>query len=156
MLTALLGFLGSAFFRLFVDRVLSFAEKWQNHKHEMQMLDKQIEIAAKRHEFELDRVQVVAEMREMIEIVKAIAVAQKADAERVGILWVDAWRMSIRPGIATVIFGAYFAARAYEIMNGAPALTEFDRALLASVGGYYFMDRTLARHYARNVSDTGR
>lgn len=152
MLTAILGFLSSAFFRAAFERFANYFESKQDFEREMATMRLQFELDQKRAELQLDRAKVEFSAKEAAEWMKAIAAAQVADSAPSGIRWVDAWNRSLRPGAATFVFTLYVISRIAEMFSSdSVAMTEFDQGLLSSIFGYIFMDRTLMYRAAGQV-----
>ena len=112
MISALISFLGGSVFRMLWGEVSSFLTKRQDHAQEMDRLRLQGEIDANQHARNLESIRVQAELGVKTIQVQAEAnvsemestawlEAVKSTTRTVGIVWVDAWNATIRPGVAT-------------------------------------------------------
>ena len=91
LLGSLLGFVTSAF-----PDLLSLFRDWQDRKHELAILDRQMEQMTLGHRQRLEEIEVQADIAES----KALYRHDKA----VGVAWVDALRASVRPVITYAFF----------------------------------------------------
>lgn len=146
MLTALLSFLGSAFFRTAFERVFDWLETKQEADREERMMRLQFELDSKRAASRAAEKQIEFNAKEEIEAWRALIQAQKDEAVMTGVRWLDAWRKAIRPGYATLFGVFYVSARGAEMyVNGVFGMNDFDEAIFGSILGFYFTDRALAK-----------
>lgn len=112
MFGALFSFLGGSVFRMIWGEVSSAWTKYQDHKHELELLKIQSDIDAARHARELESIKVQAELGVQAIRVQGEARALELDLENfgkgveltgavTGFKWVDAWNASIRAALAT-------------------------------------------------------
>lgn len=112
MISALISFLGGSVFRMLWGEVSSFLTKRQDHAQEMDRLRLQGDMDANQHARNLESIRVQAELGVKTIQVQAEAnvsemestawlEAVKSTTRTVGIVWVDAWNATIRPGVAT-------------------------------------------------------
>ena len=97
LLGSLLGFLGSAF-----PQILKLFQEAHDRRHELAILDKQLEQQRQGHEQRLE------EIRNDGEIKQSLALYQH-DSQPAGYKWVEALRASVRP-VLTYAFFLLFAA----------------------------------------------
>ncbi len=112
MISALISFLGGSVFRMLWGEISSFLTKRQDHAQEMDRLRLQGDMDANQHARNLESIRVQAELGVKTIQVQAEAnvsemestawlEAVKSTTRTVGIVWVDAWNATIRPGVAT-------------------------------------------------------
>ena len=97
LLGSLLGFLGSAF-----PQILKLFQEAHDRRHELAILDKQLEQQRQGHEQRLE------DIRNDGEIKQSLALYQH-DSQPAGYKWVEALRASVRP-VLTYAFFLLFAA----------------------------------------------
>lgn len=163
--SAVLGGLGGALVR--------FATEWQAQKskaqenaHELALLDKQASMEQARADRAIKELSAASEAQLAAiraqgsadldladaRMLEAAAVAQTTT--RSGVLWIDALNASVRPVSFYLLLLGYEATKciafAVALIAGADAMevvrilwTDFDRALLASAFGFWFVDRRL-------------
>jgi len=156
MLETLLGSLLGGAFRL-VPEVLKVIERKDERKHELAMLDKNIE-ADKLHaqsaqllaETEASRSIAAGELQAMIEGVKA-------QAAPTGISWVDACNSIMRPLITfywcIVLYTAVLACKYVVLVQGGASNTqavlglfgEAELGIVSSIIAFWFVDRSLRK-----------
>lgn len=164
-MSALLAFLMSAGGRLLLSYIADWFNKQQQHTQEMAMLKLQGELDDKRHARDLERMRLqndlnvrevtVAgdmEIQKLREVGFFKAVEAMDSASLTGIPFVDGWNRCIRPGWATVALFlwvikiiAQWASMDASWLDGGIIMDEFDKALLASIAGFYFANREIAK-----------
>lgn len=150
MLTALISFLGSAFFRAAFERVFAWLEKKQDHEQEMERMRLQFSLDERRAQLQLAGKQVEWDAQQEVTALKALAAAQASEAVQTGVAWVDTFRAVIRPGAASILILFYVVARGVEMYAANTfGMTEFDMSLIAAVFGFYFTDRTISKRLAQ-------
>ena len=150
MIETLLAFLGGNAFRLIWGEVSAAWSRFQDHRHELAMLEVQSRIDAARHAQNLEAIRVQAELGvQTIRVQGDADVARgevdawlegvRATTVRTGVAWVDAWNGSIRPALATVsilmVAGDWIAA-GWDLDN-------YSWTLVSAVIGVYIADRSL-------------
>lgn len=151
MISALISFLGGSVFRMLWGEVSSFLTKRQDHVQEMDRLRLQGEIDANQHARNLESIKVQAELGVKTIQVQAEAnisefesqawlEAVKSTTRTVGIVWVDAWNATIRPGVAT---WAIVMMTLGEL--GLMVLSENTLAIASVALGIYLADRNLMK-----------
>ena len=150
MLETLMAFLGGNAFRLLFGEISSAWTKWQDHRHELALLEAQAKIDAMRHSQQVEMVRIQAEQAVQVIRVKgeadvstseadAFIEAVKATAVKTGVAWVDAWNGSIRPALASVcilMVAGDWAQSGFDLDN-------YSWALISAVIGVYVADRSL-------------
>jgi hypothetical protein len=148
----MLSFLTGSVFRMIWGEISSWLTKRQDHKQEVERLQEQEKLESAAHERNQANIRLQAELNvRQVEVQKdaGIMVAEAeafkvamADAFKpTGIAWVDSWNSSIRPAYATIALFLWLAKIAAQgwVMDG------FDVELFASIAGFFFADRALAR-----------
>lgn len=111
-MSALLSFLGGSVFRMIFGEVVSFLNKRQDHEFELERIDKQAQVDAAQHERMTAMVKLQADMGVKVIEAKSEAAIGELEAQgwlsavnavgkQIGVVWLDAWNASIRPGVAT-------------------------------------------------------
>ena len=150
MLETLMAFLGGNAFRLLWGEISNAWTKYQDHKHELALLEIQSRLDAQRHSQQVEMVRIQAEQAVQVIRVKgeadvstseadAFIEAVKATAVKTGVAWVDAWNGSIRPALASVcilMVAGDWAQSGFDLDN-------YSWALISAVIGVYVADRSL-------------
>lgn len=145
LLGTLLGFLGSAFpdfIKIFKDR--------QDRRHELDIMDRQMELTKLGHTQRLSEVQISSEATE--------ARALYHHAKMTKIAWVDALAGTVRPVVTYAFFGLYALVKVAQWhvifhVSQEPSWLEVivhlwqaeDQALFAAVMSFWFGHRALQR-----------
>jgi hypothetical protein len=152
MIETLLSFLGGSAFRMLWGEIAAAWARYQEHRHELAMLELQARIEAQRHTQQVEMIRLQTEAQ--VEVVRvqgeadvargeadAFTAAVRGTTYSYGIGWVDAWNGAIRPGLATIaglLIAAHFVRQGFQ-------LDEHGWALVAAIIGVYIADRTLAK-----------
>ena len=133
LLGSLLGFLSAAFpdfLKLFRDA--------QDRKHELKILELQMEQQAQGHANRLEEIQVSADIAESQALYKTY---------HTGIRWVDALNGTVRPVIAYSFFVLYALVKVMQFSADLPWLlwTAEDQAIFAGIISFYFGQRAMAK-----------
>ena len=150
-MSAILSFLGGSVFRMVWGEVASFVTKNQEHKHEKELMLLQREAEAATHSRNLENLKtqsdlgikrVHVEHQATIEDgeLEAWIEASKATGTKSGILWIDGWNQSIRPGVATI---AVVAMLIEITLLG--HLTDWHREVFSAALGLFLADRSLTK-----------
>lgn len=140
LLGSLLGLIGSLF-----PELVKIYRNHQDHKHEIQILQIQVEREKTTSEARLAEIQTKADFQE-------IKVLHSTD--RPGSKWVESLAATVRPNIAYGMFGLYAMLKIvtiYALPDSVPVFiyqalwTEEDRCLLAGVFSFYFGSRALQK-----------
>lgn len=146
ILSALVGFIGG-----FVPELLKLWNKKEDNKHELAVLDKQIEAQKLLHTQKIEEINTEADIKE------SIALYESSKIETTGVKWADAflavYNGTVRPTITYGFVGMYMLVKGtmvytYLIEQKMPAIqvaqnvwTEFDNSTLMLVLGYWFGQR---------------
>jgi len=148
----ILEFLGGAAFRALTGTVAQAWTKYQDHKHELEMMRLQNDLDQARAVRQMNQQRLAAELQvRTIEIQKdadiaaaeaeALKTALENFARPTGIPWVDGWNGSIRPAFATIVLGLWMSA----LVSSGFVLSEWDKELMGVVAGFFFADRQLRK-----------
>jgi hypothetical protein len=148
LIGSLLGFVSS----LFPDLLKLFRER-QDRRHELAIMDRQMEMMRSGHQQRLEEIQVQADIAESQALYKS--------AVPTGVKWVDALAGTVRPVITYAFFALFAAVKgsalyvliAVEGMLLAQALPQIwdpeTQALFAAVMSFWFGQRALAKARGR-------
>jgi len=152
MIGSLISFLGGSAFRMIWGEVASFIKAREDHKHELEMLNIQAQLEAAAFERNQAALKLQAEQG-----IKTIQVQAEADLERidasgfysavaesmkpVGVAWVDAFNAAIRPSAAAICLLLWV----FELAVAGWVMGEWDQMLVATILGFFFADRGLAK-----------
>lgn len=152
----LLGLLGGALARLAPEAVKAWTAKG-DRAHELEMTRLQLEIDRARAAAQLDLAHAQAAAATDSAELAALAEALRAQGQATGVRWADALSATVRPVLTywwcLGLYTAYKAvAVAVAVRSGAPLealaallVTEFDRAAIGSMLGFWFLDRALRK-----------
>jgi hypothetical protein len=145
LLGSLLGFITSAF-----PQLLGLIKDWQDRRHELAILDRQMEMQRQGHTQRLEEIAIAADIAESQAL-------YRHDAQSSGVKWVDGLRSSVRPMITYAFFLLFAAVKgsglylliAVEGLVLAEALPQVwdaeTAALFAAVVSFWFGARSLAK-----------
>lgn len=131
-------------------RLIGYFENKQNHKHELELIDKHADVEAKLFKIRQDgKMQELGLKADMSAEMAAFA----AQLRPTGVAWVDAFNALVRPLMALAFFGLYAAVKVAMFLTlqaDHPMWTgtimaiwnEEDWAIFASVVTFYFGNRT--------------
>lgn len=155
ILSALLGIAGAA-----LPEIIGIFKDRQDKKHEVQLLQMQMEHAKQGHQ------QKLAEIELQADIADSKAVGNRVKQSLVGITWIDALSGSVRPIVTYLFFGMYCIVKVaqYKLLI-APGLpwqegvthaqaliaiwTPDDMALFAAILTFWFGNRTFHKMRGR-------
>ena len=151
-MTALISFLGGSAFRLVFGAIMDWFNRQQDHAHEVALLRAQADLDAARHQRDLDRiklqadlkvteVKIVADAAEQQAMNTAFIEAVRATTIKTGNSVIDAWNGSIRPAGATIALLLWIGSLVVADMR----FSDFDRELIAAFLGVFVGDRIHAR-----------
>ena len=151
-MSAIISFLGGSVFRMVWGEISSYITRWQDHKHEIELQNLQAKLESERHERDMARLKLQAELGVKEIQVQSDAILSKVEADawlqavkdvgqKTGILFLDIWNGSVRPLLATIAIGVVV----FEIIKNGGTLSDWDRELVAAILGIYVADRTLAK-----------
>jgi len=152
ILSALFSFLGGSAFRMIWGEIAAWANKRQEHAHEIERLKLEADMEAARHARDMERVRLQADLKvQEVKVVADAAVSQleaqafveamKNSQKPTGIKWVDAWNGTIRPAAATVALGLWL----FSLVQAGFIPGEWDRELMGAILGFFFASRELAK-----------
>lgn len=152
MFTSLFAFLGGSAFRMVWGEVSAYVTKYQDQKHEVEMLKLQDVIEQARADRQIQQQKFAAEMGiKTIEVTRDAEVAKEEAAafktamaeafKPTGITWVDAWNGTIRPAGATIALSLWVLI----MLRAGFIPTPWDLDLAAGMLGFFFADRSLGR-----------
>jgi len=145
LLGSLLGFISSTF-----PDLLKFWQDKQDRKHELQILDRQMEQMRLGHNQRLDEIAINADVSQSLAL-------YKHDSQPSGVTWVDGLRASVRPMItygffilfAWVKLSAVILLMNQDGLNINEALIHIwdgeTQALFAGILSFWFGSRSLAK-----------
>ena len=145
LLGSLLGFISSTF-----PDLLKFWQDKQDRKHELQILDRQMEQMRLGHNQRLDEIAINADVSQSLAL-------YKHDSQPSGVTWVDGLRASVRPMITYgffILFAWVKLSAVVLLMNqGGLNINEAlihiwdgeTQALFAGILSFWFGSRSLAK-----------
>jgi len=133
LLGSLLGFISAAF----PDLIKLFRDA-QDRKHEITILQMQMEQQKQGASQRLEEIQVNADIAESSALYKTYTT---------GITWVDALNGTVRPVIAYSFFILYASVKAMQFSANLPWLlwTAEDQAIFAGIISFYFGQRAMSK-----------
>lgn len=133
LIGALLGFISSAF-----PDLLKFWRDAADRKHELAILQMQMEQQRQGHTNRLEEINVQADIAESRALYKTY---------HTGIKWVDALNGTVRPVIAYSFFILYAVVKIMQFSADLPWLlwTAEDQAIFAGIISFYFGQRAMSK-----------
>ena len=133
LIGALLGFISSAF-----PDLLKIWRDAADRKHELAILQMQMEQQRQGHTHRLEEINVQADIAESRALYKTY---------HTGIKWVDALNGTVRPVIAYSFFILYAVVKAMQFSADLPWLlwTAEDQAIFAGIISFYFGQRAMSK-----------
>lgn len=156
MIETLLGTALGGVFRM-APEVLRWLDRKDERKHELAMLDKQIDADRLKLEAGQKLADTQAEERITLADLQAMIEATKAQAVQTGVKWVDALSSLMRPTITfwwvivlyTGALVAQFLVLVQQGDSGVQAILHLwgpdERAIVASIVAFWFVDRSLRK-----------
>lgn len=149
---AIISFLGGAAFRLIWGSITDFLNKRQEHKQELDSLRLQGNLDAEKHEREIERLKVAAELGIKELQVKSEGALEEIDAKgfadastkaimTIGIKWVDAWNGIVRPAAATIALILWVLS----LVESKFIMTNWDMEMVGVILGFYFATRVISQ-----------
>lgn len=151
-MSAVLSFLGGGAFRAIWGEVSSFVTKRQDHKNEIEMMDRQASYAAAEHARNLEGQRLQNELG--IKVIEVSRAAHQSNTEddawleavkgvnvKSGIAIIDGWNQGIRPAFATLVL----VAMGFELYVLGWVMNDWYREFAGVVVGVYFADRSLKK-----------
>lgn len=136
LLGALLGFLGAAF-----PEVMKVWREKQDKAHELQIMDRQMELQKAGHMQQLEAIGAWADIAEM----KAVYATYTTN-----IPWVDALNGTVRPVLAYAFFALFVFVKIQQAIHTPWQIwMDDDRAIFAGIISFYFGQRAMQKYRAR-------
>ena len=133
LLGSLIGFIGAAF-----PDLLKLFRDAQDRKHELRILEMQMEQQRQGHAQRLEEVSIQADIAESKALYKTY---------NTGIRWVDGLNGTVRPVIAYSFFILYASVKVMQFSADLPWLlwNEEDQAIFAGIISFYFGQRAMSK-----------
>ncbi|MDB2414173.1 holin family protein [Rickettsiales bacterium] len=133
LLGSLLGFISAAF-----PDFLKLIRDHQDRKHELTILQLQMQQQAQGHSNRLEEIHVEADIAESRALYKTY---------NTGIRWVDTLNGTVRPVIAYSFFVLYALVKLMQFFSGLPWMlwTPEDQAIFAGIISFYFGQRAMSK-----------
>lgn len=156
MIETLLGTVFGGAFRL-APEVIKVFDRKDERKHELALLDKNLEADRLKLEASQKLAETQAEERISASELQAMIEATRAQATQTGVKWVDALSSLMRPLITfwwvIVLYTAALAAQFLQMQAHDVATVDAilrlwgpdERAIVASIVAFWFVDRSLRR-----------
>lgn len=156
MIETLIGTLFGGAFRM-APEVLKWLDRKDERRHELAMLDRNIEADRMKLEASQKLAETQADERITLADLQAMIEATKAQATVTGVRWVDAISSLMRPTITfwwgivlyTAALTAQFLVLVDQGSTGLQALLKLwgpeEKAIVSSIFAFWFMDRSLRR-----------
>jgi hypothetical protein len=139
IISAIVGFIGG-----FIPEIIKLFKEKQDQKHELAVMDKQIEAQKQTDAMHLQEVNINAD------VLDAAAVYKAAETKLTGYKWVDgiieAYNSGVRPSITYGVLVLYISDKFGYTNN---KYTEFDESVLMLVLGFWFGQRTASKVFRR-------
>lgn len=153
MFSGMIAFLGGTAFRMIFGEVASYFQKKQDKESELALMKAQSDLDNQRHQQDLEKIRVQSDLgiKEIqikgdVDIEKidasAFVEAMKEANKPIGIKWVDAWNSVIRPLAATIAISLWV----FSLNTVGFVMTEWDKELVATVLGFFFANRHMAKN----------
>lgn len=158
LLSIITGGFGGALLRLIPEGIKMF-NGWQDRKHELAILDKQLAQQAAGHQQRLEEIRVTSEAQTTLAQINGAVVLTKATGNK----WVDLANGLFRPTVSFWLFGIYAMFKTMALvlwvkgMWGEAALLtqetwaasfpwfEDDAAMLAGIMSFWFLGRAMEK-----------
>lgn len=151
------GVIGSLFGGLFrlAPEVLKFFDKQNDRKHELAMMDKQLDYEKLKAEFKVEEKYVDFSVHQLDAMQEAFK--EQAATATSSYKWVSALSALVRPMVTYVLFGLYVCFKItmmyYAVQTGVPwnavmnqAWNQDDFAMLNGILFYWFLNRSIERY----------
>ena len=151
---AIFGFIGSL-----APQLLKFWQAREDRKHELALMDKQLEVQKVLGTMKLDEVKISADTQE------SLAILQASESKITGVKWVDALlevvNSLMRPTVVYLYFADYLLIKyaTYLLLMKLPNASwenvvtglwsDFDRAMLGGIMGFLFGNRSMSKYFEK-------
>lgn len=149
-MSALLSLLGGSAFRAVWGEISSAWTRYQDHKHELEMMEAQAKVDAQRHAQQLEMIQQQAALG-----IKTIQVQAEAKVDEIetdawleavkglnrpsGVPWLDVVRGLVQPLLAYIAILIWVSA----LQSQGWQISEWDKELVSAIFGMYLANRHL-------------
>jgi hypothetical protein len=138
--SAIVGFVGGL-----APEVIKFFNAKGDRKHELDIMDKQIQMQKEGATQRLEEVNVQGDIQETVALYKS------AETKLTGYKWLDgmieAYNSGVRPSITYAVL-VFYGLHKFEVTNR--EFTEFDQSTLMLVLGFWFGGRLASKMYGKN------
>jgi len=149
-MSALFSFLGGSVFRALWGEISAGWTKYQDHKHELELLKLQSEIDDAAHKRSLEQLQLQSTLGIKVIEAKSEAAIDKAEADAwglavaglnkpTGIAWLDIVRGLVQPLLAYIAIIIWVSALQTQGWH----ITDWDKELVSAIFGMYLANRHL-------------
>ena len=153
MILTLLSMFGGGLMRIVPELVTIFNKK-QDNKHELDMLDRQIQLEQYQAEHKRQEIVITGDINEALAVLDAQKEAVKGQMQLTGMKWVDALNFLVRPlttYYVLILYGlakiAMFAVAISTGINGWESILmiygDDDKSILAGILAFWFVGRVL-------------
>ena len=152
-----LGFIFGGIFRL-APELMKFMDKKDERKHELALLDKNMEADRLRGEMQIRQIEAEADVVLGKAEIDAIIAATQAQGQKSGVRWIDGFNALLRPLIAfwwvIVLYSGSLCVQLYALVwkfhESVPVAVmtvfgEQEKAIALSIIGFVFVDRAIRR-----------
>lgn len=160
MIETLVGTLFGGLFRM-APEILKWMDRKDERKHELAMFDKQLQADTLKGNQALEQINANAAAAMGAGEIQALIEATKAQAVQTGIRWVDGMNSLMRPLITfwwvIVLYTTALVSQYLFLIDQGSTVAEAilklwgadEKALVASIISFWFVDRSLRRGFAR-------
>ena len=153
MILTLLSMFGGGLMRIVPELVTIFNKK-QDNKHELDMLDRQIQLEQYRAEHKRQEIVITGDINEALAVLDAQKEAVKGQMQLTGMKWVDALNFLVRPLTTYYVLTLYGLAKiamfSVAISTGITGWESIlmiygddDKSILAGILAFWFVGRVL-------------
>lgn len=160
MIETLVGTLFGGIFRM-APEILKWVDRKDERKHELSMFEKQLQADTLKGNQVLEQINANAAAAMGAGEIQALIEATKAQARQTGIKWVDGLNSLMRPLITfwwvVVLYTTALVAQFLFLIDSGADVTQAilalwgveEKALVASIVSFWFVDRSLRKGFAR-------
>ena len=160
MIETLIGSLLGGAFRM-IPEFLKWLDRKDERKHELAMFDKQLQADTLKGNQALEQINANAAAAMGAGEIQALIEATKAQATLTGVKWVDGLNSLMRPLITfwwvVVLYTAALVAQFLFLIDSGAEVTQAilklwgveEKALVASIVSFWFVDRSLRKGFGR-------
>ena len=160
MIETLVGTLFGGLFRM-APEILKWVDRKDERKHELSMFEKQLQADTLKGNQALEQINANAAAAMGAGEIQALIEATKAQAKQTGIKWVDGLNSLMRPLITfwwvVVLYTTALVAQFFFLIDSGADVTQAvltlwgveEKALVASIISFWFVDRSLRKGFGR-------